>query len=133
MRRSIEVLEDYDAMKAAYGSFRFQTGIKEMQDFIDRKKTYLSMLETLAIQSHGASHELESLIPDIKMLKSPNLDFHDEITVNYRFWDIDEINSLLSGLKKQIMVYMTQINQINTKESLDVYLRPSSIELLGLR
>lgn len=132
MKRGVEILEDYEAMEASLQHFRHRTGIDEMQSFIQRKRPLLSLLETLDIQSAGAGDDLEVLLPNTEQLKSAKFNLENKLVINYRFWDTKEIQQLVGELKRQIMDCMKKIDEIKSTQTLEVQLRSSSVELLGL-
>jgi hypothetical protein len=130
--RAIEVMEDYLTLKNAIDAFKQTTGIRAMEDFIESKLQYVSLLETCHIQAEGVSGTLDELLPQDDEIKKWKKDDRENITINYLFWDANEVSTVLTELKKTIMDYTKQIDFISTTKTLVAKLHPTSIELLGL-
>jgi len=130
--RAIEVIEDYETLTNAIDKFKYITGIRDMENFIESKSKYISLLESCQIQSIGVDSELDALIPQNTQLPTWQRDERSTIKINYLYWDAKEVESILTELKHKMMHYIQEIDRISALELLEVPLHRASVELLGL-
>ncbi|MFP4487082.1 MAG: hypothetical protein ACLFOC_08965 [Campylobacterales bacterium] len=119
-------------MRYAIDSFDFKHGISKKRNYLSQKRSYLKTLTSYNLMQHMYETSLEDVIEKMALLKKSRFRENEEFSFKYKFWDSHSIKQKMSALQKETLELEEEIEQIKARESIEVELFETSIELLGI-